>query len=140
MLSVSKISALLSTRNIFSTPQIDKHLQPHPQWDDESKAAIVVLWGLLVYPQLDPDLKENAPTIISLTKFQQLFMEYLDEEKKCMEILDLLQQHDYIRFKNKQITPGTGLYISVDAAKMYPMFRSSVLARKLYYHMRIQQK
>lgn len=132
MLSVSKISELLSTRHIFSTSQIDEHIQPHPKWDTESKAAIVMLWGLLVYPQLDPDLREKTSPIIPSTKFQQLFMEYLADEKKCSEILNLLYQYDYIRFGNKQIMPGTGLYISVDAAKMYPLFRSSVLARKLF--------
>lgn len=136
LLSVSKISKLLSTRHIFSTPKIDERIQPHPKWDIESKAAIVILWGLLIYPQLDPDLKKKSKAVISSAEFLRFFMEYLEDKRKCYEILELLNRFDYIRLKNNQIVPGTGLYISVDAAKMYPLFRSSVLARKLFKKMK----
>jgi hypothetical protein len=33
---------------------------------------------------------------------------------------------------DEEIIPGTGLFASVDAAKMYRYFRSSVLARKFF--------
>lgn len=127
-----KISELLSTRHIFSKPKIDEKIQPHPKWDTKTKAAIVILWGLLIYPQLDPDLKEHATSRITYDRFQSFFMEYLEEEEECHKVLQLLNQHDYIRLEDQQISPGTGLYISVDAAKMYSLFRSSVLARKLF--------
>lgn len=135
MLTISKISELLSSRHIFSNPQMDEQLQPHPNWDSKAKAAIVILWGLLIYPQLDPDLQQNAVSSISITKFQTFFLDYLDDEQECQKILGLLNQYDYIRFEDNQILPGTGLYISVDAARMYSHFRSSVLARKLYQQM-----
>ena len=132
---MSKISELLSTRHIFSKPKIDEQIQPHPKWDTKTKAAIVILWGLLIYPQLDPDLKEKATSFIPAGKFQTFFLEYLDDEQECIQILNRLNQYDYIRFNNQQISPGTGLYSSVDAAKMYSLFRSSVLARKLFKEM-----
>lgn len=139
MLTMAKISELLSTRYIFSKPKIDEQIQPHPKWDTKTKAAIVILWGLLIYPQLDPELKQHATSLISYNRFQTMFMEYLEDEQECQKIVSLLHQHDYIRFENNQISPGTGLYISVDAAKMYSHFRSSVLARKLFHKLDFPQ-
>lgn len=115
---------------------MDEHIQPHPKWRDETKAAIVILWGLLIYPRLDPDLRKRASSKIQLSRFKQLFMGYLNDERQWLATLDLLKKHDYIRVEGQMMMPGTGLYISVDAAKMYSLFRSSVIARKLFQQMK----
>jgi hypothetical protein len=107
---------------------------PHRAWGLRDRAAIVILWGLLVYPQLDPDLKREKRTYwVNIEQLTCLFRDYVGDREQCLKILKRLQKHDYIRIKrNEEIIPGTGLFASVDAAKMYRYFRASVLARKMF--------
>jgi hypothetical protein len=138
-LSVKEISSLLTSRWPF--PQIrladQENHPPHRNWNASTRAALVILWGLLVYPQLDPDLrqKDGIPSV-TVDQLVHLFREYLGEKQECMDILFLLKQHDYIRLQeNRRIVPGTGLLAAVDAAKMYKCFRSSLLSRIMFqYH------
>jgi hypothetical protein len=62
-----------------------------------------------------------------------LFQDYFGDREECLAILERLRKHDYIRMAGKdQVVPGTGLLASVDAAKMYKFFRTSVLARQIF--------
>ncbi|MBA4492924.1 hypothetical protein ACFO25_08455 [Paenactinomyces guangxiensis] len=137
-LSVKEISSLLTSR--WPSPKIrssgKENEPPHRNWNSSLRAALVILWGLLVYPQLDPDMR-NGKGICSITIDQlvHLFKEYLGDKPECMETLFLLKQHDYIRIQaNQRIIPGTCLLAAVDAAKMYRCFRTSVLSRKIAQH------
>lgn len=127
-LSVVEISSILMSRSTArSCEQI-----PHRHWDAAKQASIVILWGLLIYPLLDPDLKQRKSEI-SVDLLCHLFKEYLGEKKECTETMILLKHYDYIRLTDDQrIRPGTRLFVAVDAAKMYALFRSSVIARKMY--------
>lgn len=127
-LSVVEISSILMSRSTaHNCEQI-----PHRHWDSVKQASIVILWGLLIYPLLDPDLKQRKSEI-SVDFLCRLFKEYLGEKKECTETMILLKHFDYIRFsENQRILPGTRLFAAVDAAKMYALFRSSVIARKMY--------
>lgn len=131
MLTAKEMSSFLTTRYIFSDPVQNENMQPHQEWDTSTRAAIVILWGLLIYPQLDPDLRKNAAESISYKRFRNLMMEYLGEKHEFVKILYLLKKHDYIRFTDNKIVPGTGLFIAVNASKLYRHFRSSMLAREL---------
>jgi hypothetical protein len=112
-LRVKEISSLLTTRY----PQLSGKGQEadgsdvplHRDWDITSKAALVILWGLLIYH------------------------EHLGSEKQWRNMLERFVQHDYIRIQAPdRVTPGTRLFASVDAAKMYDLFRTSVLVRQLH--------
>jgi hypothetical protein len=132
-MSVREIGSLLTSR--FSSPRFNpKEEPPHRQWNTVAKAMLVILWGILVYPQLDPDLKTTQrPIWIHMDQLIHQFGEYLGEKQDCLHILDLLRQHDYIRIEEEErIVLGTGLLVAVDAAKMYRYFRSSVLARQIF--------
>ncbi|SEM71716.1 hypothetical protein [Lihuaxuella thermophila] len=137
-LSVKEISSLLTSRWLFPKLRLadQENHPPHRNWDASTRAALVILWGLLVYPQLDPDLRQKGgiPSV-TIDRLVHLFSEYLGEKQQCVEILFLLKQHDYIRFQaNQRIVPGTGLLAAVDAAKMYKYFRSSLLSRKMFQY------
>ncbi|MBD1370975.1 hypothetical protein IC620_01180 [Hazenella sp. IB182357] len=129
-LSVKEISSLLNTRR--SIPQKNPKI-PHKDWGIAMHAAIVILWGLLIYPDLDPSIKsEKKHRTVSVEQLLFLFRDYFGDKQECMEMLNLLKNHDYIRMKNEdEIESGTGLYVAVDAAKMYTYLRSSVLVRQL---------
>jgi hypothetical protein len=128
------MSSLLISRYAFPKATQAKEEPPHRSWGIRDRAAIVILWGLLVYPQLDPDLKrQNRTYWVNVEQLAHLFQDYLGDRKQCLKILHRLKEHDYIRMKgDEEIIPGTGLFASVDAAKMYRYFRSSVLARKFF--------
>lgn len=132
-LCVNEISSILSTRTSFPKKS-PVESAPHKHWDACTRAAIVILWGLLVYPQLDPDLQQkNHKHTITISELQRLFLEYLGSEEQCMQILHLLKQHDYIRIAEDQnISCGTELFKAVDAFKMYQLFRGSILSRFFY--------
>jgi len=52
--------------------------------------------------------------------------------KSGRKILDKLKQYDYIRYLDgDKLTAGTRLLTTVDAAKMYKVYRTSVLVRRL---------
>lgn len=136
---MKEISSLLSTR--WSSSIQKNHQQqnqpPHQQWDASSRAVLVILWGLLIYPQLDPDLKNNQRSHITVDELIRLFGDYVGQPEQCMNILLLLKRHDYIRLEGRKtfrIIPGTGLLAAVDAAKMYRYFRQSVLSRKMFHY------
>jgi hypothetical protein len=138
-MSVGEISSLLPSR--FSSPRFNpKEEPPHRQWNAVAKTMLVILWGLLVYPQLDPDLKTRERSIwIHMDQLIHQFGEYLGEKQDCSKILDLLRQHDYIRIEEEErIVLGTGLLVAVDAAKMYRYFRSSVLARQIFQYRMVE--
>lgn len=132
LLTAKGISSFLSTRQMYSKPSMDsKNNEPHLQWDSTTRAAIVVLWGLLIYPQIDPDLSKTQQ-VVKIHDFVRVFSEYVSERKQCMKILQLLMRYDFIRLSHQQMFPGTKLFTSVDAAKMYCWFRTSILARKMF--------
>lgn len=131
------VLVLLSLHQLHTklTDRIDD--APHKQWSSQVQAAIVILWGLLIYPQLDRDLgrKWKAIGVISIAKFQELVASYTDETSD--ELLELFVQHDYVRIKdNEQIYPGTKLFSAVHAHRLYRFFRSSVVARQLFQEMK----
>jgi len=133
-LSVQEMSSLLCSR--FVNPTLTSHHQetelPHRTWDISNRAALVILWGLLVYPQLDPELKKRNLPSIYMDQLVYLFSEYLGDQEQCANRLALFRHYDYIRFGKKgEITAGTSLLAAIDAAKMYRYFRSSVLARRI---------
>lgn len=131
-MSVKEISSLLVSRSTLHPSRTDDI--PHHHWDLDTRAALVILWGLLVYPILDPDLRKNKEMgWIDVHQLTHLFKEYLGDQKECVEILFLFKHFDYIRLQSDgRITAGTELLSAVDAAKMYRLFRASVLARKLF--------
>ncbi|WP_175552305.1 hypothetical protein [Seinonella peptonophila] len=103
----------------------------HHSWDPTTRASLVILWGLLIYPLLDKDLKQEQKKI-SVDFLNHLFQEHFGGKDGCDSILALFQRHDYIRFtESRYIVPGTRLFTAVDAARMYPIFRTSLLARRL---------
>jgi hypothetical protein len=131
-LSVNEMSAYLRSRPVQSEQE---EMYPHRLWEPAKRAALVILWGLLIYPQLDPDLRQQKRTYsIHVSQLINLFGDALgpDGENAWPATLRLLARHDYIRIKGETITPGTGLFVAVDAAKMYKMFRSSVLSRDIF--------
>lgn len=130
-LSVKEISSILSTRTLFPKKHPGKQ-PPHQNWEPQNKAAIVILWGLLVYPQLDPDLAKERNHSVTVSDLVHLFTEYLGSKQNCMEILSLLKHYDYIRFLDEEtMIAGTELFTAVDALKMYQLFRTSMLTRKI---------
>ncbi len=130
--TVKEISTLLTSRT--ASPHEERGYVPHQHWDSDTQAALVILWGLLVYPLLDPDLRKNKqPCWTTLEQLTKLFPGSLGEEKQWVDILCLLKHYDYIRIRSDGvIQAGTELLSSVNAAKMYKLFRGSVLARKLF--------
>lgn len=125
MLSLNQIRSKLTSR--MEDP-------PHKQWSEQAQAAIVILWGLLIYPQLDKDIKKrwNAKEYIELPIFHDLFQAYT-KEQKTEKLLELLMEHDYVRIdENNHIRSGTQLFSAVHALGMYRFFRSSVIARQLF--------
>lgn len=131
-LSVVEISSLLMSRCMMSENQLNIQTPPHRDWDSLSRAILVILWGLLIYPLLDPDLKQKKREI-SVDSFARLFKEYLGDKEECMKKIMLLNEYDYIRLEEQNlIKPGTRLFTAMDAAKMYSVFRGSILSRKIY--------
>ncbi|RAL25696.1 hypothetical protein [Thermoflavimicrobium daqui] len=130
-ISANEISLLLASRGNSLSPETDP--KPHRLWDLDTRAALVILWGLLVYPLLDPDLKKNKQLgWIEINQLTYLFKEYLGDAKEFKDVLYLFKHYDYIRFRaDGKIIAGTGLLSAIDAAKMYKLFRTSVLSRKL---------
>ncbi|MFC4076908.1 hypothetical protein [Salinithrix halophila] len=134
--SLQEISSLLTSRLSVAKKNYANpwSMEPdvHRSWDAESKASLVILWGLLVYPRLDPDMKKNRERTISVNRIYQLFGEHLGSEKDWSQVVARLKKHDYIRFPTEEtITAGTRLWTAVDASKMYHLFRTSVLVRKM---------
>lgn len=105
----------------------------HKNWDSVTRAALVILWGLLVYPRLDPDMrKRKKEPVVDRNVVYDLFYEHIGSEEVWEEILNKLRQYDYIRFReDDKLTAGTRLLTTVDAAKMYKVYRTSVLVRRL---------
>ncbi|OYD08902.1 hypothetical protein [Paludifilum halophilum] len=133
--SVGKISSLLTSRLSSSGREHDNIGEDRPihrDWDDPSRASLVVLWGLLIYPQLDPDMKKkNGERSVRFDEVYRLFQEHLGSARKWQEVLAQLKKYDYIRFRDERtITAGTRLWTAVDASKMYQLFRTSVLVRQ----------
>jgi hypothetical protein len=126
---------LLSLKQIGSSLTSRINEPPHIQWSEQAQAAIVILWGLLIYPQLDRDINQkwNATGYIHLHKFIDLFQVYAEGES-IEKILSLLEKNDYIRIdKGNCIKAGTHLLSAVHALRMYRFFRSSVLSRQLFH-------
>ncbi|MFC7441332.1 hypothetical protein [Laceyella putida] len=129
-LSVNEMSAYLTSRTV---PNEQARMYPHRSWEPTKRAALVILWGLLIYPQLDPDLRQRKRTYsIHVNQLVNLFGDALGENETWITTLHLLQRYDYIRMNGKEIVPGTGLFVAVDASKMYKVFRSSVLSRDIF--------
>ncbi|SFF92733.1 hypothetical protein SAMN04488025_1097 [Planifilum fulgidum] len=132
-LSVGEISSLIPEipkRRV----NVDKEDSPvHKNWDPVTRSALVILWGLLVYPRLDPDMrKRGEEPIADRNVVYEHFHEHIGSREKWEEILDKLKQYDYIRYLDgDKLTAGTRLLTTVDAAKMYKVYRTSVLVRRL---------
>jgi hypothetical protein len=135
-LRVNEISSLLTTRYPLSGnhhEQNSSDVPVHRDWDITSKAALVILWGLLIYPRLDPEMRLQPPPVVSVNQLHASFREHLGSEQQWRSMLERFVQHDYIRIQAPdRVTPGTRLFASVDAAKMYDLFRTSVLVRQLH--------
>jgi hypothetical protein len=135
LMSIQEISSLLFSRHRIKTHRdlSDQEL-PHRHWNETERAALVIFWGLLIYPKLDPDLREEHQSdAVHIKRFINIFENYLGSAGRCREVLEKLKEHDYIRFRDEEwVVPGTGLFSAVDAAKMYRYFRSSVLSRKIF--------
>lgn len=131
--SAKEISSLLVSRSVgpeanpFSRPVI------HKDWDEVSRASLVILWGLLIYPRLDPDQKKQAGEPgMGLDQVYRLFSEHLGTALQWKNVLNRLKAYDYIRLsEGNQILAGTRLWTAVDAGEMYRIFRSSVLVRQM---------
>lgn len=97
------------------------------------RASLVILWGLLIYPLLDPVMKQSQKRIsISLDDVYHSFQSHLGTKKRWEENVYHMRKYDYIRLCGKdRITAGSRLWTAVDAAKIYPLFRTSVLARQM---------
>lgn len=135
--SLQNISSLLTSRvssSVGKSKRGSKTINPHQEWDDTSRTSLVILWGLLIYPQLDPDMKKrNQVPEVKLDHVYLLFQEYLGSDSEWKGILSRLKKYDYIRYRSKnRITAGTRLWTALDAAKMYPLFRTSVLVRQFW--------
>ncbi|MBA4601409.1 hypothetical protein [Thermoactinomyces mirandus] len=135
-MSIQEMSSLLFSRIPAKKEKPVRRDQepPHRHWNETERAALVILWGLLVYPKLDPDLREEHPSdAVYIDQLVHMFQDVLGNKNQCHKILAKLQAHDYIRFRDEtRVIPGTGLFAAVDAAKMYKYFRSSVLSRKIF--------
>lgn len=134
-LSLQEMSSFLYSR--MAKPTCTARSQeiefPHRDWDMAHRAALVILWGLLVYPQLDPELKVKKIPSIHMDQLVYLFSDYLGDKEQCARFLSLFSEHDYIRIgENEEIVAGTRLLTAIDAAKMYRFFHSSVLARRIH--------
>jgi hypothetical protein len=130
---------LLSLRQL-QTKLIDRiDDAPHKQWSEQVQSAIVLLWGLLIYPQLDHELGRKLKTVgvISIPTFQTNVAAYTDEWSSD-ELLELFVQHDYIRLTDdqKHMYAGTKLFSAVHAHRLYRFFRSSVIASQLFQEMK----
>jgi hypothetical protein len=128
---------LFSLNQIRSTLTSRLENPPHKQWSEQAQAAIVILWGLLIYPQLDKDIKKqwNLVDYITLSRFHDLFDAYSCDQS-TESLLELLVEHDYIRIdEQNRIRSGTHLFSAVHALRMYRFFRSSVLSRQLFQAM-----
>ena len=81
---------------------MDKDDSPvHKNWDPVTRSALVILWGLLVYPRLDPDLRKREKEPIADRDFvYEHFQEHFGSREKWEEILTRLKQYDYIRFRD----------------------------------------
>ncbi len=98
------------------------------------RTSLVILWGLLIYPLLDPTMKQQSPKrlSISLGEVYHAFKPHLGTKKKWEESVSYLRRYDYIRMCDKdRITAGTRLWTAVEGTKMYTLFRTSVLARQM---------
>lgn len=127
---IEEMGTLLTPRKAYSGSEEGR--LPQGQWDTEVKAAIVILWGMLIYPQLDPELKANRRRWIEMDPFEQMYKDFLDEPSAYESILEILVEQDYIRMGiNHYMTAGTRLYAAVDAMKMYQCYRSSVLVKRV---------
>lgn len=136
-LRVKEISSLLTSRHPLlsgNRNEADGPAAPvHRDWDITSKAALVILWGLLIYPRLDPNMRRQPPPIVSVKQLRASFCQHLGSEQEWRSILEQFVQYDYIRMQAPDLVmPGTRLFASVDAAKMYNLFRTSVLVRQLH--------
>lgn len=134
-LTVQEISSWLVSRLRHSGDKgaNKKEERPHQHWDDSARASLVILWGLLIYPKLDPDLKPHEPAV-DLLEAHRLFQDHLGTVDQWKACLSTLQRLDYIRFRpDGKIIAGTRLWTAVDASRMYPLFRRSVLYRKCYH-------
>lgn len=132
-LTVQEISSLLSTRVVISEKESRVGRDDeHRNWDPKLQASVVILWGLLIYPQLDPSVKKlQKGSSITLEHVYRTFKQHLGTEKTWKEILLHLRKYDYIRFKERnRIVAGTRLWTAIDAAKMYTLLRTSVLVRQ----------
>jgi hypothetical protein len=129
-------SYLVTRRTVVAGRDLGKEAEvPHRRWNATRKAALVILWGLLVYPRLDPDVKESQGAI-RIDDLIYLFGEMVGGRDKWLDIIRLLRKHDYVRLAGDLLVPGTRLLTAVDAAKMYRCFRSSVLSRQVFMAMR----
>jgi hypothetical protein len=130
-LSVGEIGSLLPET---ARGDLDKKSDPvHKSWDAVTRAALVILWGLLVYPRLDPVMsKRIKESVVDRTVVYDLFYEHIGSKEVWEEILNKLKRYDYVRFRDGDtLTAGTRLLTAVDAAKMYKVYRTSVLVRRL---------
>lgn len=134
LMSIQEISSLLFSRYKVKEKPVSDQDPPHRHWNETERAALVILWGLLIYPKLDPDLKDgHLSDAVHIDRFVNMFQDYLGCADQCHEVLEKLKKHDYIRIRDEiWVVPGTGLFAAVDAAKMYRYFRSSVLSRKIF--------
>ncbi|SDW68163.1 hypothetical protein SAMN05444487_105120 [Marininema mesophilum] len=103
----------------------------HRDWDVVSRASLVILWGLLVYPRLDPDMKKNGEPQVHLAHVRSMFAEHLGADEEWNRILNKLTRNDYIRCSEGCVYAGARLWTALDASRMYHLFRTSVLVRKM---------
>lgn len=136
LMSIQEMSSLLFSRVPTKKEKPVRRDQepPHRHWNETERAALVILWGLLIYPKLDPDLRQKHPSdAVYIDQLVHMFQDFLGKTNEHHKILAKLQEHDYIRLCDEtRVFPGTGLFTAVDAAKMYKYFRSSVLSRKIF--------
>ena len=131
--SAKEFSSLLTSRSVSPEPNSLSRPTAHQDWDEISRASLVILWGLLIYPRLDPDLENQETSGVSLDQVYHLFNEHLGTTHQWKQVLKRLETYDYIRFAENQnfVRAGTRLWTAVDASQMYRTFRSSVLVRKM---------
>ncbi|SFS66848.1 hypothetical protein [Marininema halotolerans] len=103
----------------------------HRDWDAVSKASLVILWGLLVYPRLDPDMKKNDEPHVRIDEVRDMFSDHLGADEEWNSVMKQLTKNDYIRCSEGIVSAGTRLWTAVDASRMYHLFRTSVLVRKM---------
>ena len=129
--SAKEFSSLLISRSAGPGPNPLSRSAIHKDWDEISRATLVILWGLLVYPRLDPSMEHSGT--VKLDEVYRLFNEHLGNVSQWKQVLYRLETYDYIRFaENKSlILAGTRLWTAVDAGQMYRIIRSSVLVREL---------